>query len=135
MPHGDLFPDDTEFIVGTYYIGVFSKVPCKYSIDVDIAGGEYTSASIETVEQLTAEVQRHDGDIQQKGGGCCKYCPQIRAQEAPHPHLRHDCKGKGCCLFAPAGGVPGRTSEDEGGGVDAEPEGDPACEEAGTDYT
>ena len=48
-----IYPNDANFVVGRYVLGVYSRVPAKYKIELDITGGEYTSASLDTVVLMT----------------------------------------------------------------------------------
>ena len=48
-----IYPTDKNFVVGRYVLGVYSRVPAKFKIDLDITGGTYTSASLDTVVMMT----------------------------------------------------------------------------------
>ena len=48
-----VYPNDGNFVVGRYVVGVYSKVPAKFKIEVDVTGGEYTSKSLDTVIMMT----------------------------------------------------------------------------------
>jgi hypothetical protein len=50
-----IFPSDPNFIVGNYMIGVYSHVPARYVLSVDVSGGAYSSESIRNVERLTSK--------------------------------------------------------------------------------
>ena len=48
-----VYPNDENFVVGRYVVGIYSKVPAKFTLTVDVTGGEYTSKSLDTVIMMT----------------------------------------------------------------------------------
>ena len=50
-----IFPSDPNFVTGQYLIGVYSHVPARFSVNVDVSGGAYSSESVRNVERLTSK--------------------------------------------------------------------------------